>query len=87
MDVDIVHPKPAGKDKKRLFKEGRCFFCHDKGHRANKCPKRRPRKVEGQLTGVEEDGDASEEGEIRDNDTITGLDSATGSRSKTGLDF
>jgi hypothetical protein len=27
-------------DKKKLMDEGRCFYCKDKGHRANRCPKK-----------------------------------------------
>ena len=27
-------------DKKKLMDEGRCFYCKEKGHRANRCPKK-----------------------------------------------
>jgi hypothetical protein len=27
-------------DKKTLMDEGRCFYCKEKGHRANRCPKK-----------------------------------------------
>ena len=27
-------------DKKKLMDKGRCFYCKEKGHRANRCPKK-----------------------------------------------
>ena len=27
-------------DKKKLMDEGQCFYCKEKGHHANKCPKK-----------------------------------------------
>ena len=39
-------------DKKKLMDEGRCFYCKEKGHRANRCPKkpqRRPPTVQTPL--------------------------------------
>ena len=27
-------------DKKKLMDEGRCFYCKEKGHHANRCPKK-----------------------------------------------
>jgi hypothetical protein len=27
-------------DKKKLMDEGRCFYCKEKGHHANQCPKK-----------------------------------------------
>ena len=27
-------------DKKKLMDEGQCFYCKEKGHRANRCPKK-----------------------------------------------
>ena len=27
-------------DKKKLMDEGRCFYCKEKGHRTNRCPKK-----------------------------------------------
>ena len=31
-------------DKKKLMDEGRCFYCKEKGHRANRCPKKPQRR-------------------------------------------
>jgi hypothetical protein len=31
-------------DKKKLMDEGRCFYCKEKGHRANRCPKKSQRR-------------------------------------------
>ena len=31
-------------DKKKLMDEGRCFYCKEKGHRANQCPKKPQRR-------------------------------------------
>jgi hypothetical protein len=31
-------------DKKKLMDEGRCFYCKDKGHRTNRCPKKPQRR-------------------------------------------
>ena len=42
MDVDAVRlggPLTA-EERKRLFEENRCFYCRDKGHRANRCWKK-----------------------------------------------
>ena len=42
MDVDTTRlGEPlTPEERKRLFKENRCFYCQDKGHRANKCWKK-----------------------------------------------
>ena len=38
-------------DKKKLMDEGRCFYCKEKGHRANRCPKKpRQRPLATQTT-------------------------------------
>ena len=31
-------------DKKKLMDEGKCFYCKEKGHRANRCPKKPQRR-------------------------------------------
>jgi hypothetical protein len=38
MDVDLASVEDPEKAKLRV--EGRCFICHEKGHRASHCPKR-----------------------------------------------
>ena len=42
MDIDTARlgGPLTPKERKRLFKENRCFYCRDKGHRANKCWKK-----------------------------------------------
>ena len=38
MDVDLASVKDL--EKAKLRAKGRCFICHEKGHRANRCPKK-----------------------------------------------
>ena len=37
-------------DKKKLMDEGRCFYCKEKGHRANRCPKKPRQRPAAQTT-------------------------------------
>jgi hypothetical protein len=38
MDVDLASIEDP--EKAKLQAEGQCFVCHEKGHRAHRCPKR-----------------------------------------------
>ena len=42
MDLSMGHlgGNLSDADKKKLMDEGRCFYCKEKGHRANRCPKK-----------------------------------------------
>ena len=42
MDVDVARlgGPLTPEERKRLMDENRCFYCRDKGHRANKCWKK-----------------------------------------------
>ena len=42
MDVDVARlgGPLTPEEKKRLMDENRCFYCRDKGHRANRCWKK-----------------------------------------------
>jgi hypothetical protein len=40
MDVDLASVEDP--EKAKLWTEGQCFICHEKGHRAYCCPKRQP---------------------------------------------
>ena len=47
MDLSMGHlgGNLSNTDKKKLMDEGRCFYCKEKGHRANRClkkPRQRP---------------------------------------------
>jgi hypothetical protein len=48
MDVDVVQSQGQGQrmtddERQRLIQEGRCFFCKERGHLSNACPKKRTR--------------------------------------------
>jgi hypothetical protein len=48
MDVDVVQGQGQGQrmtddERQRLIQEGRCFFCKERGHLSNACPKKRAR--------------------------------------------
>ena len=75
MDLSMGHlgGNLSDTDKKKLMDEGRCFYCKEKGHRANWCPKKprqRPPSTQNSLpsrartTEVTEDKNAKEE--VRD---------------------
>ena len=58
-------------DKKKLMDEGRCFYCKEKGHRANRCPKKpqqRPPAVmsPSRARVTEAPNDESTKEEVRD---------------------
>ena len=42
MDLSMGHlgGNLTDTDKKKLMDEGRCFYCKEKGHRTNRCPKK-----------------------------------------------
>ena len=57
-------------DKKKLMDEGRCFYCKEKGHRANRCPKKPRQQLStnqsnppscARVTEVPDNGDTKEE--------------------------
>ena len=60
-------------DKKKLMDEGRCFYCKEKGHCANRCPKKprqRPPSTQSSLpsrarTTEVTDGESTKE-DVRD---------------------
>lgn len=41
MDVDTIAQARTEEDRVRFRKEGRCFFCEQKGHMAKECPKKK----------------------------------------------
>jgi hypothetical protein len=48
MDVDVIQGQGQGQrmtddERQRLIQEGRCFFCKERGHLSNACPKKRTR--------------------------------------------
>jgi Zinc knuckle len=41
MDVDVVQTgHMSNKERQKLIKEGRCFYCKDVGHLSQECPKK-----------------------------------------------
>jgi hypothetical protein len=52
MDVDIAQlgGPLTPEERKRLFKENRCFYCRDKGHRSARCWKK-PANKQNKPTG------------------------------------
>ena len=51
MDVDVARlgAPLTPEERKRLMDENRCFYCRDKGHRANKCWKKPARPQQTNL--------------------------------------
>jgi hypothetical protein len=77
MDVDRTL-SPSEKDK--VFCEGRCFKCNEKGHRANRCPakvwkteKEEPKKGKKPVRHAEEQSD-DEESDNQDSDDEEDMD-------------
>ena len=59
-------------DKKKLMDEGRCFYCKEKGHCANRCPKKPQRRppvqtpLPSRTRVVETTGEENTKEEVRD---------------------
>jgi hypothetical protein len=52
MNVDLASVEDP--EKAKLWAEGWCFICHEKGHRAHCCPKRQPREKQNPGENVSE---------------------------------
>ncbi len=66
MELDFVDRKPlTNEEREKLRRFGGCFYCRERGHMANNCPKKRQRKLN--VVEIEEKGKEREMGECEGN--------------------